>query len=63
MGAGLLTDRAPAFSRYSLRRICRAASIIFHALPGAALLFSTLLVMRYLYKRGSAGETQDRELR
>jgi len=55
---GFLTNQAPTFSRYSLW-FSRSehpemfwVSIIFHALLGSALLFSTLLAMCYRYKHG-----------
>jgi hypothetical protein len=55
---GFLTNQAPAFSRHNLW-FSRSdhpemfwVSMILHALLGSALLFSTLLVMRYRYKHG-----------
>ena len=55
---GFLTNQAPAFSRHNLW-FSRSdhpemfwVSMILHAVLGSALLFFTLLVMRYRYKRG-----------
>ena len=55
---GFLTNQAPTFSRHSLW-FSRSehpemfwVSMIFHALLGSTLLFSTSLAMRYRYKHG-----------
>jgi len=55
---GFLTGQAPTFSRHSFwfnrseHPELFWASMIFHALLGSVLLFSTLLAVRYRYKRG-----------
>lgn len=55
---GFLTNQAPAFGRYDLwfdrseHPDMFWVSMIFHALLGAVLLVSTLLVMRYRYRHG-----------
>jgi hypothetical protein len=60
---GYLTDQDPTFG-WHMRWFSRSeypemfwASIVFHALLGLVLLFSTLLAMRYRFKRGGEVES------